>query len=180
MAPADVLAGPSARRSRAERTAIPTPEAVKSVAPPMASAEKNPRSWTTFVGDQRGLRRHSGVPQRKHAYLPSGSVRTRTTHQAVEQGKVYDGLVGGWMPAVRKVIPLSEGAYREVIVFGDVEANDKFIVQTWHRTAQVENGKVTKVAYGYSYPAFPAGAPGSKPEEFYRHCWTSPNIGTGS
>src|SRR5215470_96246 len=28
----------------------PDPEAVKSAAPPMASAEKNPRTWTTFVG----------------------------------------------------------------------------------------------------------------------------------
>jgi hypothetical protein len=28
----------------------PDPDAVRSVAPPMASAEKNPRTWTTFVG----------------------------------------------------------------------------------------------------------------------------------
>ena len=28
----------------------PDPEKVKSAAPPMASAEKNPRMWTTFVG----------------------------------------------------------------------------------------------------------------------------------
>ena len=59
-------------------------------------------------------------------------------------------------------------AYIEVIVFGDVDAHDKFIVQTWHRTARIENGKITKVVYGYSYPAYPPRREDPKPEEFYR------------
>jgi hypothetical protein len=76
--------------------------------------------------------------------------------------------VGGWMPAIRKVMPISAAAYCEVVVFGDVEATDKFIVQTWHRTAVIENGKMTKVFYGYTYPAYPPARQDPQPEQFYR------------
>jgi hypothetical protein len=41
-------------------------------------------------------------------------------------------------------------------------------VQTWHRTARIENGKIVKVVYGHSYPVFPPGREDPKPEEFYR------------
>ena len=73
------------------------------------------------------------------------------------------------MPAVRKVIPISDHAYWEVIVFGDVGANkNKYIVHTWHRTARIEDGKIAKVVYGHSYPAYPPGREDPQPEEFYR------------
>ena len=54
------------------------------------------------------------------------------------------------------------------VVFGDVEAKDKFIVQTWHRSAKIENGKVKKVVYGYSYPAYPPSKLDPTPQQFYR------------
>lgn len=72
------------------------------------------------------------------------------------------------MPAVRKVMPKSETAYYELLVFGDVEARDKFIVQTWHRTALIENGQMSKAIYGYSYPAFPPSRTDPDAKEFYR------------
>jgi hypothetical protein len=105
--------------------------------------------------------------------FPSGS--TRTYHpvqyfadsQKASQRR-FDGLVGGWMPAVRKILSASEIAYDEVIVFGDVEAQDKFIVQTWHRTARIENGKMSKAIYGHRYPAFPPARTDPQPEKFYR------------
>lgn len=166
LAPADLLAD-HLLGDRALKDGDPDPEAVKSVAPPMASSDKNPRNWTTFVGTKEA---YDVTPVYR-----SGSTRTYhpvqyapELHQAVEQGKVYDGLVGGWMPAVRKVIPISERAHWEVIVFGDVGVNTtKYIVHTWHRTARIEDGKVTKVAYGQSYPAFPPARKDPQPEEFY-------------
>src|SRR6266542_761427 len=152
---------------RALKDGDPDPEAVKSVAPPMASTDKNPRNWTTFVGTKEA---YDVTPVYR-----SGS--TRTYHpiqyapelrQALQEGKVYDGLVGGWMPAVRKVITSSDRVYWEVIVLGDVDANStKYIVHTWHRTARIEDGKVTKVAYGQSYPAFPPARKDPAPEQFY-------------
>jgi hypothetical protein len=73
------------------------------------------------------------------------------------------------MPAVRKVIPISDHSYWEVIVFGDTGANkNKYIVHTWHRTARIEDGRIAKVVYGHSYPAYPPGREDPQPEEFYR------------
>jgi hypothetical protein len=146
----------------------PDPGMVKSAVPPIASAEKNPRTWTTFVGTKEAFDvtpvYRSGSTRTYHPiqYFPE-------LHEALDKGGLYDGLVGGWMPSVRKVIPLSDRAYWEVIVFGDVApSTNKYIVQTWHRTARVEEGKIVKVTYGRSYPAYPPARKDPQPEEFYR------------
>ena len=162
------VSSPDLLAERLLRQGDPDPEMVKAAAPPLASAEKNPRTWTTFVGT-------------KEAYDVTPVYRsgnTRTYHpiqyspelgEALKKGQLYDGLVGGWMPAVRKVIPISDTAYWEVIVFGDVGANkNKYIVHTWHRTALIEDGKISKVVYGHSYPAYPPGREDPQPQEFYR------------
>jgi len=149
----------------------PDPAMVKSAAPPQSSNTKEQDGgfrlpWNTFVGTKECF---DTMP-----VFRTGSTRTYHPEQYFPEltrelaAKRFEGLIGGWMPAVRKVMPLSEGAYLEVLVFGDVEARDKFIVQTWHRTARIENGKVTKVVYGYSYPAFPPRRQDPTPEEFYR------------
>ena len=148
----------------------PDPEMVKSAAPPMGSAFDRPvyfrLPWNTFVGTKECF---DTMP-----IYPGGN--TRTYHPAQEfpelnlqaTAKRYEGLIGSWMPAVRKVLPISETAYDEIVVFGDVEAHDKFIVQTWHRTARFENGKITKVVYGHSYPPFPPARQDPSAEDFYR------------
>jgi hypothetical protein len=155
----------------------PDPEKVKAAAPPQGSATPtggtqpgggNPRTrWTTFVGTKEAYDvapvYYGGNTRTYHPIQAAPDLRI-----AVSQGKVFDGLVGGWMPAVRKVMPVSESAYYEVVVFGDVEARDKFIVQTWHRTARIENGKMTQAIYGHSYPPYPPRRVDPKPEEFYR------------
>ena len=148
----------------------PDPEQVKAAAPPMGSAFERPvyfrPPWNTFVGTKECF---DTMP-----IYPGGN--TRTYHPVQEfpelnlqaTGKRFEGMIGGWMPAVRKVLPISETAYDEIVVFGDVEAHDKFIVQTWHRTARFENGKMTKAVYGYSYPPYPPARKDPKPEDFYR------------
>ena len=166
--------GMSARDLLAERLLEggndPDPDRVKSAAPPLGSVQSTGPSWRlpwdTFVGTKECF---DTMP-----VFPNGS--TRTYHpvqyfpddrQKASQRR-FDGLVGGWMPAVRKIMSASEIAYDEVIVFGDVEAQDKFIVQTWHRTARIENGKISKAIYGHSYPAFPPARTDPQPEKFYR------------
>ncbi|PYV61375.1 MAG: Tat pathway signal protein, partial [Acidobacteria bacterium] len=166
--------GMSARDLLAERLLEggndPDPDRVKSAAPPLGSVQSTGPSWRlpwdTFVGTKECF---DTMP-----VFPTGN--TRTYHpvqyfpddsQKASQRR-FDGLVGGWMPAVRKIMSASEIAYDEVIVFGDVEAQDKFIVQTWHRTARIENGKMLKAIYGHSYPAFPPARTDPQPEKFYR------------
>ena len=153
----------------------PDPEMVKKAAPPQGSAPPPgppgapapPRArWDTFVGTKQA---YDTQP-----VYPSGNTRTYHPNQYIPEirgeaiTKRLDGLLGGWMPAVRKVLPLSADSYAEVIVFGDVEAQDRFIVQTWHRTAEIRDGKVVRVYYGYSYPAFPPARQDPKSEDFYR------------
>jgi len=162
LASADLLA------DRLLQNGDPDPEAVRSAAPPMASAEKNPRTWTTFVGTKEAYDvtpvYRSGNTRTYHPIQYSPQLR-----ETLKSGQLYDGLVGGWMPAVRKVIPISDQNYWEVIVFGEVGPNkNKYIVHTWHRTARVENGKIAQVVYGHSYPAYPPIRKDPQPEEFYR------------
>ena len=154
----------------------PDPELVKKAAPPQGSFvppatpgtpafQPRPR-WDTFVGTKPA---YDTMP-----VYPSGSTRTYHPNQYFPEirgeavTKRFDGLLGGWMPAVRKVMPLEGGSYIEVLVFGDVEATDKFIVQTWHRTVEIKDSKIVRAVYGYSYPAFPPARQDPKPEEFYR------------
>ena len=154
----------------------PDPKQVADAAPPQGSAafrreqgapqvQFRPR-WDTFVGTVEA--------SDTQPVYPSGNTRTYHPNQWFPEitldltRKRYDGLVGGWMPAVRKIMPLSDTSYFEIVVFGDVEAHDEFIVQTWHRTTHIEDGKITKAVYGYSYPPFAPTRIDPKPEEFYR------------
>ena len=158
----------------------PDPLMVMSAAPPLGSTSSEHPSWRlpwdTIVGTKECF---DTMP-----VFPAGSTRTyhpvqyfpELTNKAA--AKRFDGLVGGWMPAVRKVITVSESAYDEVLVFGDVQARDKFIVQTWHRTARVENGKITKVVYGYSYPGFRRGVKTLAPKSSTVRSMLSPATGT--
>src|SRR5439155_2921517 len=124
----------------------PDPEQVRLAAPPLGSVQSTGPSWRlpwdTFVGTKEcsdTMPVFAGGNTRTYhpvQYFPDD-------HQKTSR-KRFDGLVGGWMPVVRKIFPRSEGTYDEVLVFGDVEAHDRFIVQTWHRTARIENGKMVK------------------------------------
>ncbi len=148
----------------------PDEDEVRRAAPPMDSAERAGRGyrprWNTIVGTRECS---DTMP-----VYPAGNTRTYHPGQyfreliAVPSGKRYEGLVGGWMPAVRKVLPGDNGSYYEVIVFGDVLAHDRFIVQTWHRTAHILDGKILKVVYGYSYPACTRRRQDPDAAEFYQ------------
>jgi hypothetical protein len=162
------LAGPDLLADRLLANGDPDPGEVRRAAPPMGSAEEEHPwriGWETILGTKECL---DTMP-----VYPSGSTRTYHPVQffpelnAALAKKRFDGLLGGWMPAVRKVMPVSATQYYELLAFGDVLAKDKFIVQTWHRTAQIENGRIVKVEYGYSYPPFPPRRESPAPEAFY-------------
>jgi hypothetical protein len=148
----------------------PDESEVRRSAPPMDSTHPTERGyrprWNTIIGTRECS---DTMP-----VFPAGNTRTYHPTQyfpelTLERAyKRHEGLVGGWMPAVRKVLPGDDGAYYEIVVFGDVLATDRFIVQTWHRTAHIRDGKIVKVVYGYSYPAYTRRRQDPAPEEFYR------------
>lgn len=164
------MSGPDLLADRLLQHGDPDPEQVRAAAPPMGSARDNRPgarpSWNTFVGTRECS---DTMP-----VYPSGNTRTYHPVQTFPDlnpesaANRFEGLVGGYMPAVRKVVPASPTSYREIIVFGDVLAKDRFIVQTWHRTVHVENGKIVRVEYGYSYPPYPPRRKDPAPEAFYQ------------
>lgn len=148
----------------------PIEDEVRRAAPPMDSAKRDKSSdyrprWNTIVGTREC---NDTMP-----VYPTGSTRTYHPVQyfkelTLERSRQrHEGLVGGWTPAVRKILPGEGGSHYEIIVFGDVLAKDRFIVQTWHRTAHIEKGKIAEVRYGYSYPAYTRRRQDPKPEDFY-------------
>ena len=90
----------------------PDPLMVRSAAPPLGYASSERPSWRlpwdTIVGTKECF---DTMP-----VFPAGSTRTyhpvqcfpELTNQAAR--KRFDGLIGGWMPAVRKVVAVSETA----------------------------------------------------------------------
>jgi hypothetical protein len=161
----------------------PAPEQVRAAAPPLESAPggdpytgsaqtpgppyEGRLPWNTFVGTKECLDTMPVEPggTTRTYYFPSQAF-PEVTPEIVSQR--FEGLLGGWLPVVRKVMPISENSYVEALIFGDVEAHDEFIVQTWHRTARFDNGKMVKAVYGYSYPSFPPTRSTPAPESFYR------------
>jgi hypothetical protein len=154
------------------RDGDPSEQDVRDAAPPPASL-LDPKDhdgrwpWTTFVGTREAI---DTMP-----ILPNGRSRTWRPEQAfAELGDValikrrHEGLLGGWMPAVHKVLPTSPSRHYDLLVFADVRAQDRFIVQTWHRTVLVQDGKATKTVYTHSYPDYPPRRGGASAEDFYR------------
>jgi hypothetical protein len=163
------MSGPDLLADKLLQHGDPDPEQVKSAAPPQGTAQEEERwrlPWNTFVGTKECADTMPVFPAGNTRTYHPGQYFPEITNDAAK--KRLEGLIGDWMPAVRKVMPISAGVYVEVVVFGDVEAQDRFIVQTWHRTTRVENGKVAKVVYGYSYPAYPPAREDPSAQEFYR------------
>jgi len=82
-------------------------------------------------------------------YPPIGKIR--------EQGQVWDGLVGGYLPILRFVYPESPDVWTEMIAFAPLRmsnANDR-VQPVWYRLVHVENGAVKWTHYVDSYHPFP-------------------------
>ena len=145
----------------------PNPELVKSVVPPIDLMRGSFGQNGTFIGtkecwDTQPVH-YDGSTEN---YFPTQYAPE--VEQIAGRREVLEGLLGGWLPALRKVFPLPDGTHWEVIVFPDVEKLERFIVHTWYRMAHIENGKIVKVFYGHTYPPCPPRRLEPKPEEFYR------------
>lgn len=153
LAEADLLADHLLRHGE------PDEDEVRRAAPPVAS-QLNPENyygrlpWTTFIGTRQCA---DTMP-----VYTSGSTRTYHTdqvfaelHDAKRVAHRREGMLGGWLPAIHKVVPISDGCWYDVLVFADVDTDDRFVVQTWHRTARIEHGQMVQVRYGHSYPNYP-------------------------
>jgi len=149
----------------------PDPDRVRDAAPPRDTrfdpAHLGARlGWTTFVGTRQA---EDTMP-----IFPNGRTRTyRPEHRFPELSgddiaqQRHEGLLGGWLPAVHKVIPHKDGGYWDLIVFADVDTDNRFIVETWHRTLRIEQGRIVEAEYGRSYANYPPRRRPPAPEDFY-------------
>ena len=150
----------------------PDPEQVRRAAPPAGwnfkADELGTRmAWTNFVGTRQ---QGDTMP-----VFPNGRVRGyRPEHDFPElvgddmAKRRWEGLIGGWLPAIHKIIEVSPTRYYDLLIFADVRATDQLVVQTWHRTIQYDNGKPVKTAFAHSYAPFPPRRTVPEAADFYR------------
>lgn len=94
-------------------------------------------------------------------------------HPPVEQvrkdGKMLDGLLGGYLPVLRFVYPEASGSYTEMLAFAPFRiVEDNLRVQPiWYRVAYVVSGRPEWIRYVDSYLPYP---PRTRvdPKAFYR------------
>ena len=87
--------------------------------------------------------------------------------EAAQGGDIWEGLIGGWLPVVRYVYYMEDGAYWEVISYAKTRYDNPLIQPAWYRFAKIKNGKLLDIHYYDSYLPYPLDEePG--PEGFYR------------
>jgi hypothetical protein len=84
------------------------------------------------------------------AYLPQ-------INRVRDHGRVWDGLVGGWLPVVRFVYPEESGNWSELIAYAPMrmENHNNQIQPVWYRVSRIEDGELKWVHYFDSYHPFP-------------------------
>lgn len=90
-------------------------------------------------------------------------------NQIREQGRVLDGLVGGYLPVLRFVYPDDEHNWTEMLVFAPlrVSNNNDRVQPVWYRVSRIENGTLRWAKYIDSYHPFPPRTD-YDPKSFYR------------
>lgn len=85
-----------------------------------------------------------------------------------DASRVLDGLVGGWLPALRFVYPERPGDWSELLVYAPmrVENGNRRVQPVWYRVCRVEGNALRWVRYFDSYHPFPPRLE-AKTESFY-------------
>jgi len=129
----------------------PNYEEVASVFPPIRRMPTYSFVGTNATMDKVGFAYGGRSPDfDPAAYYPA--IREIRDH-----GKVWDGLVGGWLPILRFVYPESPDVWTEMLAFAPLRitnSNDR-IQPVWYRIVHVEAGTVKWSHYIDSYHPFP-------------------------
>jgi hypothetical protein len=110
----------------------------------------------TFIGthdhfEKVGIFYGGGTPNFDPAvYVPA-------INKIRDEGRVCDGIVGGWLPVVRFVYPEQPGNWSELLMFAPMRmenGNDR-VQPVWYRISRVEANTLKWVRYFDSYHPFP-------------------------
>jgi hypothetical protein len=129
---------------------------------------------------RRGSMTHTFVGVRENSDKVGFDYGGRTSHfdaaayvpaiwRVRHDGKVWHGLVGGWLPILRFVYPESEGTWSEMVAFAPArqENGNPSIQPVWYRVCRIEGNALSWVRYFDSYHPFPPRMKSSA-EAFYR------------
>jgi hypothetical protein len=97
------------------------------------------------------------------------AVYVPTIRRIRDAGKVWHGLVGGWLPILRFVYPESEGTWSELLAFAParLENGNRSIQPVWYRVCRIEANQLSWVRCFDSYHPFPPRLESSA-QSFYR------------
>ncbi len=116
----------------------------------------------TFVGTKHSIDKptydYGGFSD--EIYVDAGKVETEI-QSARDRGDVWEGLIGGWLPAVRFLFPTGENRYWEEVIFAEDNPSQFWTQPVWYRVLLVENGQLKKHHYFYHHLPFP---PRTEPE----------------
>ena len=129
---------------------------------------------------RRGSMTHTFVGVRENSDKVGFDYGGRTSHfdpavyvpairRIRNEGKVWHGLVGGWLPILRFVYPQGEGTWSEMLAFAParLENGNRSIQPVWYRVCRIEGNQLSWVRYFDSYHPFPPRLESSA-EAFYR------------
>lgn len=77
----------------------------------------------------------------------------------IREQRLAEGLVGGWLPAVRFVYPLSEREWWESVTFAPPGTGTFFSQPVWYRYLHVVDGRIVEARYIDTYVPYPVGDP---------------------
>ena len=145
------------------RPGDPSYDEIAGIFPPIRKMQTYSFLGTPLTFDKVGFSYGGRSPNFDPApyYPPINAIR--------EQGKVLDGLLGGFLPVLRFVYPEGSGNWTEMLAFAPFrisDGNDR-VQPVWYRLAHVENGILKWTKYIDSYHPFPPRS-GYDPEIFYR------------
>jgi hypothetical protein len=110
----------------------------------------------TFVGtrhsDEKPTYDYGGFSD--EIYLDAGKIFTEI-QDARNKHDVWEGLVGGWLPVVRFVFPVSEQRYWEETIFADEEPGHFWTQPVWYRVLLLDGGQLKEAHYFYHHLPFP-------------------------
>ena len=86
-----------------------------------------------------------------------------------DDGKVWNGLVGGWLPVIRYVYPVDTNNWTEMLAFAPLRVSNgnKRIQPVWYRVAKIQNGSLKWIRYFDTYHPFPPHTE-FDPKAFYK------------
>jgi hypothetical protein len=121
----------------------------------------------TFVGthecaEKVGVFYGGGTPNFDPAVYVPAIAKIRT------EGRVLDGLVGGWLPVLRFVYPEKPGDWTELLIYAPlrVQNGNHRVQPVWYRVSRIENNGLRWVRYFDSYHPSPPRTE-TKAEGFY-------------